>query len=355
MFVDSVEITVSSGHGGAGARSFRREKFVPQGGPDGGDGGKGGNVYFVVDSNTDTLSFYKNRKILKAKNGKGGGGQRMTGKSGEDLTLVVPPGTTVYEDDKELFDLTTPGQKFLFLEGGKGGMGNYHFKSSTNQVPDYAQKGLEGQSKTIRLELKLIADIGLVGYPNVGKSTLISTLSNAKPQVANYEFTTLTPSLGVVKVDMFNEFIIADIPGIIEGASEGRGLGIEFLQHIQRAKMLLFMIDISNYREIKYQYETLLQEVQNFSPQLAQRDFAIALTKCDYFEKEELNEKIEHFLSDIGLKANTDLHESFGLSSEYKSYYAQTATGPRFVMPISSVTKTNTDALKYALNAMNKE
>jgi len=183
MFVDSVEITVSSGNGGAGAKSFRREKFVPQGGPDGGDGGKGGDVYFVVDSNTDTLSAYKNKKFLKAKNGKSGGGQRAAGKSGEDLFLVVPPGTTVYVDDEEYLDLTTEGEKVLFLKGGKGGLGNYHFKSSTNQTPEYAQKGLPGITKKIRLELKLIADVGLVGYPNVGKSTLISTLSMQNPKL----------------------------------------------------------------------------------------------------------------------------------------------------------------------------
>lgn len=351
MFVDSVEVTVSSGHGGAGARSFRREKFVPQGGPDGGDGGKGGDVYFLVDSNTDTLSAYKNRKILKAKNGKGGGGQRATGKSGEDLILIVPPGTTVYIDDEEYLDLIHEGEKVLFLKGGKGGMGNYHFKSSTNQTPDYAQKGLPGIVQTIKLELKLIADIGLVGYPNVGKSTLISTLSNAKPQVANYEFTTLTPSLGVVDVDMFHQFVIADIPGIIEGASDGRGLGIEFLQHIQRAKTLLFMIDLSNYREVVYQYQTLLQEVENFSSELAQRDYAIALTKCDALSKEELNELVGDFFKELGLTPNDGL-KKFGLRDEFMGYYCEEDANPKFIMPVSSVTHTNTDALKYALNSM---
>jgi GTP-binding protein len=354
MFVDSVEITVSSGRGGAGARSFRREKFVPQGGPDGGDGGKGGNVYFVVDSNTDTLSLYKNRKILKAKNGKPGGSQRSSGKSGEDLILIVPPGTTVYENDEEVLDLTQDGQKVLFLEGGKGGMGNYHFKSSTNQVPDYAQSGLEGETKTIRLELKLIADIGLVGYPNVGKSTLIATLSNAKPQIANYEFTTLTPSLGVVEVDMFNQFVIADIPGIIEGASDGKGLGIEFLQHIQRAKTLLIMIDISNYREVSYQYQTLLQELKNFSQELSTRNYAIALTKCDMFEQSILNETVQEFIQSLGLSPNSGMKQ-FGLGDEYLSYFDDNGKNPLFILPISSVAKINTDVLKYALNSMIKE
>jgi len=351
MFVDSVEITVASGDGGAGARSFRREKFVPQGGPDGGDGGDGGDVYFVVDSNTDTLSAYKNKKFLKAKNGQNGGRKRAAGKKGEDLFLVVPPGTTVYVDDEEYLDLTTEGEKVLFLKGGKGGLGNYHFKSATNQTPDYAQKGLPGITKKIRLELKLIADIGLVGFPNVGKSTLIATLSNAKPQVANYEFTTLTPSLGVVEVDMLNQFVIADIPGIIEGASDGKGLGIEFLQHIQRAKMLLFMIDLSNYRGIVYQYQTLLSEIKNFSSELACRDYAIALTKCDQFSKEKLNELVNHFLSKLHITSNDGL-KRFGLSDEFVGYYNKENTNPKFIIPISSVTQTNIEPLKYALNSM---
>ncbi|MGM0622529.1 MAG: GTPase ObgE [Campylobacterota bacterium] len=354
MFVDSAEITVSSGKGGAGARSFRREKFVPKGGPDGGDGGKGGDIYFEVDANTDTLSFYKNRKILKAKNGKGGAGQRMSGKSGEDLVLKVPPGTVVYVDEQVRFDLLQEGQKVLFLKGGKGGLGNYHFKSSTNQTPDYAQAGLPGETVEVRLELKLIADVGLVGYPNVGKSTLISTLSNAKPQVANYEFTTLTPSLGVVDVDMFNQFVIADIPGIIEGASSGKGLGLEFLQHIQRAKTLLVMIDITNYREVNYQYETLLKELQNFSHELSQREFAIALTKCDLYEKEELNEKVEAFIKHLGLQPNSEFSK-FGLAADVVSYYTTQNDSPRFILPLSSVTKSNIAPLKYALSAMTQE
>jgi len=254
-------------------------------------------------------------------------------------------------DDEEYLDLTTEGEKVLFLKGGKGGLGNYHFKSSTNQTPEYAQKGLPGITKKIRLELKLIADVGLVGYPNVGKSTLISTLSNAKPQVANYEFTTLTPALGVVEVDMFNQFVIADIPGIIEGASDGKGLGIEFLQHIQRAKILLFMIDVSNYRDIVYQYQTLLSEIENFSSELARRDYAIALTKCDSFSKEQLNELVKKFLSELNLTPNDGL-KKFGLSDEFIGYYNEENTNPKFIMPISSVTHTNTEPLKYALNSM---
>ncbi len=355
MFVDSVEITVSSGHGGAGSRSFRREKFVPQGGPDGGDGGKGGDVYFVVDRNTDTLSHYKNRRILKAKNGQPGQKKRMFGKSGEDLILTVPPGTTVYADGEEWMDLTREGEKIKFLEGGKGGLGNYHFKSSTNQVPDYAQQGLPGETKEVRLELKLIADVGLVGYPNVGKSTLISALSNAKPQVANYEFTTLTPSLGVVDVDMFHSFVIADIPGIIEGASEGRGLGHEFLQHIQRGKTLLYLIDLSNYREVTYQYDTLKEEVANYSEELGARAYAIALTKMDALSFEEVKERTQELFAHMGIEANAGM-ERFGLSLEQLSYYSEDEKNPlRFVLPISSAARTNLEPLKYALSELCQE
>lgn len=351
MFVDSVSLTVSSGHGGQGARSFRREKFVPQGGPDGGDGGKGGDVYLVVDSNTDTLSYYKNRRILKAQNGKPGSKKRMFGKSGEDLYITVPPGTSVYIDDQLYLDMVKDGQKHKLLQGGKGGMGNYHFKSSTNQVPDYAQKGLPGQTSEIRLELKLIADVGLVGYPNVGKSTLISTLSNAKPQVANYEFTTLTPSLGVVDVDMFHSFVLADIPGIIEGASRGRGLGIQFLQHIQRAQTLLFLIDMSNHRPMLEQYQTLKKELENFSSELADRTYGIVLSKCDVFTKQEVDEKCKRFISDLGLEPNPGLQE-FGLDTQMHSFYDKNADGAKFILPISSAGKINTEVLKYLLSSM---
>ena len=259
MFVDKVELTLSSGKGGEGCTSFRKEKFVVKGGPDGGDGGKGGAVYFEVNNNTDTLSWYKGRKGVKADNGKPGEGSRSTGKSGKELVLRVPPGTQVIDvkTGDLLLDLIEDGTKVKFVDGGKGGMGNYHFKNSRNQTPTYHQPGLPGLDVKVRLELKLIADVGLVGYPNVGKSTLISTLSNARPEVANYEFTTLIPSLGVVDVGEYNSFMMADIPGIIDGASDGRGLGLEFLRHIERTKTLLFMIDMANYREMLDQYMVL--------------------------------------------------------------------------------------------------
>ena len=301
MFVDSVELMISSGKGGAGAISFWTEKFVAYGGPDGGDGGRGGSVYFKIDNNTDTLS--------------------------KDTIITVPPGTTVVdmETGEELFDLVEEGEVVQFLEGGKGGLGNMHFKNASNQRPTYAQPGLPGIIKEIRLEMKLIADVGLVGYPNVGKSTLIATLSNARPQVANYEFTTLTPKLGVVHIGEYDSFMMADIPGIIEGASDGRGLGLEFLKHIERTKTLLLMIDAANYREMKYQYETLLVELDRYSETLSGRKHAIAITKIDSLSQEEVNKLTETFLADIGIEANDTLKRykadmnyiSYGFKTDY--------------------------------------
>ncbi len=357
MFVDSVELTISSGKGGAGAISFWTEKFVIKGGPDGGDGGRGGSVFFKVDNNTDTLSGLRGRNHIKAENGRPGEGRKKYGRKGKDVTITVPPGTVVIdaETGEELLDLVEEGQVVKFLEGGKGGLGNMHFKSSTNQRPTYAQPGLPGITKHVRLEMKLIADVGLVGYPNVGKSTLIATLSNAKPEVANYEFTTLTPKLGVVHVGDYDSFMMADIPGIIEGASDGRGLGLEFLRHIERTKTLLLMIDASNYREMKYQYETLLVELKRYSETLATRKHAIAITKIDALSSDEVNEKTAQFLSDIGLEPNKTLAK-YKADSNYLSYGFQTNFGvdlpekaPLFVLPISSVAHLNTEALRYAL------
>ena len=355
MFIDKVSLTVSSGKGGAGCSSFRREKFVVKGGPDGGDGGKGGDVYFLVDNNTDTLSWYKGKNILKAANGRPGEGRRKTGKSGEPLVLRVPPGTQVIDEESEevLLDLLNEGEQKLLLEGGKGGLGNFHFKNSRNQAPTYCQPGLPGVTKNIRLELKLIADVGLVGYPNVGKSTLISVCSNATPQIANYEFTTLTPKLGVVKVGEYNSFVMADIPGIIDGASEGRGLGLEFLKHIERTQILLYMIDVANYRDMLDQYRVLKEEVSKFSNKLSKRKFAIALTKIDALTKEEAEEKIERFIKGIGLEIKGE--NNYGFDKEYK-FYIQDLTYekynnqlPFFILPISSAIHKNINALKYVL------
>jgi len=357
MFVDSVELMITSGKGGAGSISFWTEKFVANGGPDGGDGGRGGAVFFKVDNNTDTLSGLRGRKHMKAESGQPGTGKKCYGRKGQDMTITVPPGTTVVdmETGEELMDLVTEGDVILFLEGGKGGLGNMHFKSSSNQRPTYAQPGLPGITKKIRLEMKLIADVGLVGYPNVGKSTLIATLSNARPQVANYEFTTLTPKLGVVHIGDYDSFMMADIPGIIEGASDGRGLGHEFLKHIERTKTLLLMIDAANYREMKYQYETLLVELQRYSETLATRKHAIAITKIDSLSLDEVNALTETFLADIGLEANATLGQ-YKAKEEYLSYGFEKDFGvklpeekPLFVLPISSVAHINTEPLRYAI------
>ncbi len=355
MFVDSVELKLSSGKGGQGCSSFRREKFVPKGGPDGGDGGRGGDVWFVVDKNTDTLSHFKGKNHLKAQNGRPGQPRKCAGKTGESIYIRVPPGTQVVDAQtgEVLLDLTEDGQKVMFLKGGKGGLGNVHFRSSTNQRPTYAQPGKPGEERDVRLELKLIADVGLVGFPNVGKSTLISRISNAHPEVANYEFTTLTPKLGVVAIDEYRSFVMADIPGIIEGASDGKGLGIEFLKHIERTKTLLLMIDAANYREVAHQYEALKLELERYSSELAKRPFAVALTRIDALQEEEVNEKMEQLLESLGLSPNSAL-DAYGCDESYLGYARDEAaddeSGPLFVMPISSIAGINMKALVFALS-----
>jgi GTP-binding protein len=355
MFVDKVSFELSSGKGGAGCSSFRKEKFVVNGGPDGGDGGKGGDVIFIVDNNTDTLSWYKGRTRLKADNGRPGMGRRCTGKSADNLVLKVPPGTQVIDEEtgEILLDLTIEGEREVLLEGGIGGRGNWHFKNSRNQAPTYCQPGLPGVTKQVRLELKLIADVGLVGYPNVGKSTLISVCSNAEPQIANYEFTTLTPKLGVVEAGDYNSFVMADIPGIIEGASDGRGLGLEFLRHIERTETLLYMIDLSNYRDVVEQYNVLKEEVAKFSTELGNRKYAIALTKIDAIDPTELNELIEKFINDLGFEAKGE--NSYGFDKELPFFIQDTTYArfnkelPYFILPISSAIHKNTQSLKYLL------
>ena len=349
MFIDNVELTLSSGKGGPGSVSFRREKHVILGGPDGGDGGRGGDVYFKVDKNTHTLSHFRRKQHIKAKNGQPGMGRKMYGKTGESVDVIVPPGTQVIDaqSGEILFDLLEDGQKVLILKGGKGGLGNVHFKSSTNQKPNYAQPGLPGETLEVKLELKLIADVGLVGFPNVGKSTLISIISNATPQIANYEFTTITPKLGVVDVGDFRSFVMADIPGIIGGASDGKGLGIQFLKHIQRTEFLLYMIDVSSYRSIKDQFETLKVELENFSSNLSKREFAIALTRCDTLDAKSINEQVNEMLE------LNNLDEQVALDNNYNYYiqdiYERDRVKPYFVMPISSVANINIKQLNYAL------
>ena len=361
MFVDNVELALSSGKGGAGCVSFHTEKFVIKGGPDGGDGGRGGSVWFRVDNNTDTLSHLRGKRHIKAENGRPGEGRKRFGRSGKDVEVVVPPGTQVVdaETGEMLLDLTRPGERVKFLEGGKGGLGNVHFKSSTNQRPTYAQPGMPGITKRVRLEMKLIADVGLVGFPNVGKSTLISSLSNARPEIANYEFTTLTPKLGVVTVGEYDSFMMADIPGIIEGASDGRGLGLEFLRHIERTKSLLLMLDATNYRTMRYQYETLKEELRRYSEELASRPFAVAITKIDALDDNAIDEKTEELLEVLGLEANEGMTERFDADEKLLSYADPSesweeplAEKPVFVLPFSSVSGRNLDALRFGLGAM---
>lgn len=348
MFVDCVDIFVSSGKGGAGAVSFRREKFVIQGGPDGGDGGRGGSVFFEVDNNSDTLSKFRGAKHYKAENGRPGEGKNKTGKSGEDLIIRVPAGTQVFDCESGELLLDLKQGRCLLFEGGKGGLGNARFKNSVNQRPTYAQQGILGQKAHLRLELKLIADVGLVGYPNVGKSTLISTLSNAKPEIANYEFTTLVPNLGVVDVGDFDSFVMADIPGIIDGASEGKGLGIDFLRHIERTKVLVFVLDCVNHRSLSQQYQNLRLELERFSKDLSTRPFGIVLSKIDIAEN--LPEKIDEFLKFLGLEsiefkgsvyANEMIRGEMGLSKEAETM---------FLLPISSALGENLSTLKIFLS-----
>jgi len=357
MFTDSVELTVSSGKGGQGCVAFRREKFVLNGGPNGGDGGKGGDIWFKCDNNTHTLSKFQRKMHIKADNGKPGEGSNCSGKSGAKKVIIVPPGTQIVDEESGeiLFDMTTDGQEEKFLQGGKGGLGNTHFKSPTNQRPTYAQPGEKGETRAIKLDLKLIADIGLVGFPNVGKSTLISTVSNAKPEIANYEFTTLTPKLGQVNIGDYESFVMADIPGIIGGAHEGKGLGIKFLRHIERTKILLYMVDLGNYRELKEQIEVLQNEIASFSEVLGSSKFAIALTRCDVIPTEETTTLVSEFIEMLGLQVSHN--NEFDFDNDTPFFIQDSASDelgfdvskPYLVAPISSATSKNIEALKHAL------
>ncbi|MEO1942336.1 MAG: GTPase ObgE [Campylobacterales bacterium] len=340
MFVDRVELKLKAGKGGAGCVSFRREKFIPKGGPDGGDGGKGGDIVLLCDPNTDTLAHLKGKRILKAKNGRPGEGKKKHGADGEDLVIPVPPGTIVKnrESGEVLLELTTPGERRVLLRGGKGGLGNWHFRGARNQVPRYAQPGEEGEELDVVIELKLIADVGLVGFPNVGKSTLISALSNARPEIANYEFTTLTPKLGVVEVGEGSSFVMADIPGIIEGASEGKGLGLEFLRHIERTRVILYLLDLSSYRDPVYQFKTLRRELEKYSPKLAGRRFGIGFNKVDTVSPSKVREVLER----LGYPPTP---QKWGANPTYPCHCREVF----FVLPISGATQFNLTPLKFAL------
>ncbi|MGB7161494.1 MAG: GTPase ObgE [Tepidisphaeraceae bacterium] len=300
MFVDEAVIRVKAGDGGAGCVSFRREKFIPKGGPDGGDGGDGGDVVFVADVNKNTLLDFSGRHHWKARRGEAGMGKKMYGPSGEDLVINVPPGTLIFDTDHStlLADLDAPGRQVVIARGGKGGRGNVHFKSSTNQTPRFAEPGTEGQERNLRLELKLIADVGLVGMPNAGKSTLLSVVSAARPKIADYPFTTLEPQLGIVSLIGERRMVFADIPGLIEGAQHGAGLGHAFLRHIERTKTIVHLLDLyppdgsnpaDNYRKIR-------GELESFSPELANKRELIAANKLDLATD---NEALDALLTEL--------------------------------------------------------
>jgi len=296
-FIDRVRIWVEGGHGGDGCISFRREKYVPRGGPDGGNGGDGGDVILEVDPNLNTLIDYVFKRHFKAGRGAHGKGKNQTGRKGEDIILKVPPGTLVYEDDKLLGELLTPGDRLVVARGGKGGRGNAAFRSSTNQAPRVAEKGQPGEKKSLILELKLLADIGLVGYPNAGKSTLLRRLTDARPKVAAYPFTTLTPILGTL-IGTNRHIVIADIPGIIDGAHMGKGLGIEFLRHIERTRLLLYVLDIT--QDPVNQFTALQDELREYNPLLLQKPYIIAINKIDLVpDYDTLKEQFPkaHFIS----------------------------------------------------------
>jgi len=289
MFIDFVSIEIAAGKGGDGAVAFRREKFVPKGGPSGGNGGDGGSVYIYADHNLHTLLDFRYKKKYQAENGVPGGNSLKDGRKGEDLIIKVPVGTIIKDADtgKVIIDVDTPGKTYLMARGGKGGKGNSNFATPVNRAPRYAEPGKPGQGFNVELELKLLADVGLVGFPNAGKSTFISVVSEAKPKIADYPFTTLEPNLGIVRVGDYDSFTVADIPGIIEGASEGKGLGIQFLKHIERTGILLFLIDITS-ENYDSDFATLNGELKKFSPALAKKKKILALSKADVFSEEEL-------------------------------------------------------------------
>lgn len=291
MFVDQVQVSLKAGRGGDGCVSFRREAHVPRGGPDGGHGGNGGSVYFVSDASVHSLAYFRFHPILKAKKGAPGEGNNRTGKRGTDLRLPVPVGTVVREEGLEapLFDFLLPGQAYLAAKGGKGGRGNASYATSTHQAPREWEPGRPGEERDLVLELKLIADVGLVGFPNAGKSTLISKISSARPLIADYPFTTLTPNLGVVDAGTTRSFVVADIPGLIEGANLGHGLGIRFLRHIERTKILVHLVDVSPYtgRDPVHDYDVVMKELESFKPGLARRAQLLAANKVDLLGKDK--------------------------------------------------------------------
>ena len=326
MFLDEVRILVKAGDGGNGCLAFRREKYVPRGGPSGGDGGRGGDVYMVANPHMNTLMHLRFNPEHRAQRGRHGEGSNCTGQEGRSIDVEVPVGTIVYDDSTgaKLHDFTEAGERFLATRGGRGGKGNARFATSTHQAPTEHTPGRPGEERKLRLELKLLADIGLVGFPNAGKSTLISRISAARPKIADYPFTTLEPNLGVVKMDDFRSFVVADIPGLIEGAHLGHGLGIQFLRHIERTKLLAHLVDVSegSGRDPVEDFETVMRELASFSPELALKPMLVVASKLDAAQEPERMASLRRLAAERGL--------------------------PYF--EISSVTGTGIEALKYAMS-----
>ncbi|UTA53663.1 GTPase ObgE [Lysobacter soli] len=323
--VDEAEIQVSAGNGGNGCVGFRREKFIPLGGPDGGDGGDGGSVWLLADENLNTLVDFRHQRQFRAKRGENGMGRQMYGKAGDDLVITVPVGTVVMnvETDEVIGDLTRHGERLLVAKGGKGGLGNMHFKSSVNRSPRKALPGLPGEERVLKLELKLLADVGLLGFPNAGKSTLIRAVSAATPKVADYPFTTLYPNLGVVSVEPHRSFVIADIPGLIEGAAEGAGLGTQFLKHLQRTRLLLHLVDIAPAGGVydegaeegvspADQVRAIERELEKHDPELLNKPRWLVLNKADLLLEEEQQAAVKSIIEELGWKDRHYLVSAIG-------------------------------------------
>ena len=321
-FVDYVKVDVFSGNGGKGSAHFHREKYITKGGPDGGDGGRGGHIIFVADKSLWTLHHFKYKRHFKAGHGGDGSGSRSSGADGKDVYVKVPLGTVIKDSltDKVIYETIEDGEEKIILKGGMGGLGNWNFRTSTNQAPRYSQPGIKGTETKITLELKVLADVGLVGFPNAGKSTLLKTITSAKPKIGNYEFTTLKPNLGIVEYRDYRSFIVADIPGIIEGASEGKGLGHHFLRHIERNSILLFLIS-SESEKIVDKYEILLNELKKYNPELLDKDRIIIISKSDLIDQErkhkigmEISKKIKNipfdFISSVSSQGLVELKDN---------------------------------------------
>lgn len=374
-FVDEAVITVEAGDGGNGVASFRREKFVPFGGPDGGDGGRGGSIYIQADDDTSTLVDYRYTRRFRAERGKNGSGANCSGRGGEDIILKVPVGTTIVDTESGdiIGDLVADGQRVKVANGGDGGLGNTHFKSSTNRSPRKFTHGIKGEYREVRLELKVLADVGLLGMPNAGKSTFIRAVSAAKPKVADYPFTTMVPNLGVVDADRHRSFVMADIPGLIEGAAEGAGLGIRFLKHLARTRILLHIVDVQpiDGSDPAYNARAILAELEKFSPTLAKLPIVLVLNKLDQLPEESRDEWCQHILDELqwtgpvfktsGLMAEGTKEVVYYLMDQIEQQREREVEDPEYAAEIKALreqleaeTREQTIAAKEAYRAMRK-